>query len=391
MNRNRTMKRNAKMTGTRQRALWLLLLLAGVAVGIGELSAHGGDDHDHGGAATATPAAAGSELAIAKEQQFALEMVTEPVMARELARNVEATGRVMPRTEAIADVMAPIAGRVSEGQLRRLGDRVRKGEVLFRVEQVLAPSERTALRTEQAKARAELQTAEQEVSRLERLEGVVAGKQIVEARIRRDASRDAYEAITAQLGGQAGSVPVTAPIAGVIIEAEIASGEVLDGSRVVYRIADLSKVWVEADLFEGDIARVEGAQSAEIRTPSYPGETFTGTLYRMGSLVDPSARTIRALFLVDNPQERLKLNMSAAISVNVASAGSVTAVPRDAIVRSGARSVVFVHTAPERFAIRDVITGAGATGPYVEILRGLEPGERVLITGTHQARTVAGL
>lgn len=381
------------MKRTRQRTLWMLLLLAGVAVGISELSAHGGDDHSHEGegAEASTPAAAGSEVAIAKEQQFALEMITEPVMTRELARNVEATGRVMPRTEAIAEVVAPIAGRVSEGQLHRLGDRVRKGEVLFHVEQVLAPSERATLRTEQIRARADLQTAEQEVSRLERLEGVVASKQIVEARIRRDAARDAYEAITAQLGGRGGSVPVTAPISGVIIEAEITSGEVLDGSKVVYRIADLSKVWVEADLFEGDIARLEGASNAEIRTPSYPAETFTGTLYRMGSLVDPSARTIRALFLVDNPGERLKLNMSAAISVNVATAGSVTAVPRDAVVRSGARSIVFVHTAPERFAVRDVTTGSGATGPYVEIVRGLEPGERVLVTGTHQARAVAGL
>ncbi len=370
--------------------IWTPIVLIGGGALFGDLFAHGGDDH--GAAEVAMPTARlGNVITIAKEQQFALEMLTEPAASRDLARSVDATGRVVPRTDAAAEVVAPVAGRVAGGRLPGLGERVRKGEVLFRVEQVLTPSERTAIRTEQIRARAEMESAEREVGRLERLEGVVAGKQIVEARIRLEAARDGYQAFTAQLAGRGGAVAVTAPISGVITEAQIAEGEVLDGSKVVYRIADLSKVWVEASLFEGDIARVEGAERAEIRTSSYPDTTFSGKLYKLGSTVDPSARTITALFLVENPGERLKLNMSASISVTLGGSAGVLAVPRDATIRSGARTVVFVHTEPEQFEMRDITLGPGSGAGYVEIARGLAAGERVLTSGMHQARALAGL
>lgn len=389
-----------KRTGMRSNRAgrWLALafvFLAAGAVLFGDLFAHGGEDH--GAAAPPAPSGtvaasvAGNQITVPKEQQFALEMLTEPAAQRELARSVEAAGRVIPRTDASAEVVAPVAGRVAGGRLPGLGERVRKGEVLFRVAQVLAPSERAAIRADQIKAKAEMESAEREVSRMERLEGVVAGKQIIEARIRLEAARDSYAAISAQLSGNGASVAVTAPISGVITEAEIADGEVLDGSKVVYRIADLSRVWVEADLFESDIARVEGARRAEIRLQSYPGESFAGTLYRFGSTVDPSARTIKALFIVENPGERLKLNMSASVSVGVGGSGSALAVPADAVVRSGARTVVFLHTDPERFEIRDVTVGSGSAGGYLEITRGLQAGDRVLTSGVHQARALAGL
>lgn len=366
----------------------VLILCAAIAV-MRTLFAHGGEEH--GDPAPAPASSTSGMLTIAKEQQFALEMLTEETAMRDMAKSIDVTGRIVPRTEAVAEVVAPVGGRVVGGALPRLGERVRRGQVLFRVAQVLAPSERGALRTEQIRAKAELDAAEREVSRFERLEGVVAGKQIVEARIRRDAARATYNAISEQLSSGGGSVAVTAPINGTITMAEIAEGEVLDGSKVVYRIADLSRVWVEADLFEGDVARIEGASQAEIRTTAYPGEIFHGTLYRLGGDVDPESRTIRALFIVDNPNERLKLNMSASIAVTVAKASNILAVPRDAVVRSGGRTLLFVHTAPEQFETRDVVLGSGSGGNYVEIVSGIRAGERVLVTGTYQLKAEGGL
>lgn len=361
------------------------------------LRAHGGEDHDHGEPSTAAPPVAaaastpGTGIHVAKEQQFALGMVTEPVGRKELAGSVEVTGRVVPRTDAVADVTAPIGGTVVGGSLPRLGERVSRGQVLFRVEQVLAPTERTSLRTELARAKADLTAAEREVDRLETLEGVVAGKQLIEARIRRDGARDVHNAIAAQLSGAESTVAVTAPISGEVIAAEIAAGEVLDGSRVVYRIADLSRVWIEAALFERDIPLVQGATRADVTTPSYPGETFIATLYKVGGVVDPESRAITALFQVDNGGRKLKLNMSASVSVVTDRRGSLTAVPRAAVVESGTRVVVFVHVAAERFEMRDVTLGSATGGEYLEIRSGLEVGERVLTSGTHQLRAMAGI
>jgi cobalt-zinc-cadmium efflux system membrane fusion protein len=342
------------------------------------------DGEDHGAAAPApAPASTGGGIVVPKEGQFALGILTELAAPREMTRSTVVTGRVVPRTEAVADVVAPIGGRVTGGGLPRLGDRVARGEVLFRVAQVLSPSERASLRSEAIRARAELASAEREVSRMERLEGVVAGKQVVEAKIRLDAARDAYAAINAQLAGEGGTVAVTAPIAGVITKAAITSGEIVDGARVVYTIADLSKVWVEADLFEGDLPRVEGAVEAVITTPAVPDATFAGRLYRTGSSVDPASRTITALFLVDNPGERLKLNMSASVALATGGRSRVLAVPQGAIVESGGRRRVFVHTAPEEFQARDVVLGA-EEGGYVEIVSGVKVGERVVSSGGYQ-------
>lgn len=381
----------------KQKLLRIATPLALIAIGAiileRDLLAHGGEDH--GAAAPAAPTASANGgrggLTVAKEQQFALGMITELAAPRDLLRSAGVTGRIVPRTEAIADVVSPLSGRIVGGALPRLGDRVGRGQVLFRVAQVLTPSERATLRSEQIRAKAELDAADREVSRLERLEGVVAGKQLVEAKIRRDAARAAHSNISAQLSERASTVAVTAPISGTIIKAEIAEGETIDGSRVVYQIADLSKVWVEANLFEGDIARVQGAKVAEITTPSYPGETFRGSLHRLGSEVDPETRTIAAFFVVDNPDQRLKLNMSASVAVALGSGVKVLAIPENAVVRSGARTIVFVHTTPETFEPRDIALGAGKSGGYIEVKSGVNPGDRVLTSGAYQLKAMMGM
>jgi RND family efflux transporter MFP subunit len=357
---------------------------------LGRASAHGGEDH--GEAALAAPVARpGAGVTITKEQQFALAMITEPAARMPLSRHLEITGMVIPRTDATAEVVPPVGGKVVGGRLPQLGEHVSRGQILFHVMQVLAPSERAALRSTQIAARAEQASAEREVSRLERLEGVVAGKQLTEARIRRDAAREQYKAISDQLAGSAASVAVTAPISGEITHAEIAAGEIVDGSRAVYRISDLSRVWVRANLFEKDLPRLEGAERAEVRSASLPGETIPATLYTVAGAVDPETRTIPALFLVDNTGGRLKLNMAVSVAAVTSDRTGVLAVRRDAIVKSGTRQIVFVHTAPEVFEARDVTVGESSGGDYVEVVGGLVVGERILVTGTHQLRTAAGL
>jgi len=364
----------------------------GAVLGVsGWLLAHDGEDHGQAApAATAAAVVQGAAIVIPKEQQFSLGILTEPAGERAMARSASVTGRVIPRTDAVADVVAPLSGRVVGARIPRLGDRVRRGDILFRVAPVLAPAELAALRTEQIRARAELASAEREVSRLERLEGVVAGKQIIEATIRRDAARATCDAIAEQIAG-GGSVAVRAPISGVITAAGIAEGEVTDGSRAAFTIADLSKVWVEADLFEGDLVGAEGAASAVITLSAYPGETFAGKLYRTGSVVDPATRTIRTLFVVDNPGERLKLNMSASVAIGTGAASRVLSIPQTAVVRIGERRVVFLHTAPEEFQARDVVLGSTSDGVSIEVRSGVAEGDRVVTSGSHQLKGMAGL
>ena len=358
---------------------------------IDRLVAHGGEDHGDGGAAATSTQTAGAVLTVLKEQQFALGMLTELVAPRMLANRVEVTGRVVPRTDAIAEVVPGIAGRVVAGHLPQRGERVSKGQVLFRVAEVLAPTERASIRGEQIRAKAELASAERELARLQRLEGVVAGKQITEARIRRDAARETLDALTAQLSGSGQTIAVTAPISGEITRADIAAGEMVDGAKVVYVISDPSRIWIEANLFERDLEVLQNAATAEMRVPAAQNRVFRGKLYKLSGTVDPESQTVTALFAVDNPSDVLRINMSVQVSVASGVSSRGLAIPDAAIIRSGARQVVFVHTTPEHFELRDVTMGPASSGGYVQVTGGVRAGERVLVTGTHQMRALAGL
>lgn len=394
------MKHRTTLLARAKRSSLLVVVAIALALGFGRdhiLFAHGGEDHSQGSKETPKsppPSSDGStanSIAVAKEQQFAVGLLTEPTAMRDLSRSVEVTGRVVPRTDAVADVMPPFGGRISGGSRPSLGGHVRRGEVLFRVAQLLSPSERTALRTEQIRTRTEFDAAQREVTRLEGLAGVVAGKRLVEAKIRRDGARDALSAVNAQLKGEGTSVAVTAPISGVIVEADLAGGEVVEPGKVVYRIADLSRVWIEADLFERDLQSVSVGDVAEVQTPAFPGKVFQGRMERLGGSVDPITRTIKGLFVVENRDENLRLNMSAALLVAQGQRRTALAVRGDGIVRSGVRTVVFVHTTPEAFEVRDVVLGDGSSGEYREVIRGLKEGDRVLTTGASQLKSLAGL
>lgn len=378
------------------RHVWRSILMSLAVIGLSTVmiergTAHGGEDHGNEAALPSSTESAGSHLTVMKQEQFALGVLTKPVVKRDLLRTIELTGHIVPRTGAIASVMPPVGGRVVGSQLPRFGEHVVRGQVLFSVQQVLSSTERTSLRVEQIRAKSELVAAEQEVNRLERLEGVVAGKQTVEAQIRRDAAQQTYNALSEQLTGTTITVPVFAPITGEVVTVNVVAGGVVDGTTAVYEIADLEHVWVEADLFERDLPSLAAATTAEIRTPSYPGEVFAGTLYKIGSSVNPESRTITVLFDLANTDRRLKLNMSSSVSVVTSRAMSVCAVPRDAIVRSGTRTVVFVHTEPEHFEVRDVVPGAGEQGSEVEVVSGVHVGDRVVTSGVYQLQSAVGL
>ncbi|HVZ40767.1 MAG TPA: efflux RND transporter periplasmic adaptor subunit [Candidatus Kapabacteria bacterium] len=373
----------------RKRPVVVALSLVVAVVLAGRMLAHGGDDDVP--STLPAPAPTGGSVHVRVEQQFALGILTEPIDTRTLANALRATGRIVPRTDAVADVMPPIAGRVVGSALPRLGDHVRRGQVLFRIAQVLTPAEQTAIRTELIRAKSELALRERESQRLDRLEGVVASRETAEAHIRLEAARGQVAALDAQLSGKGATVPVTAPISGVITAAEVVAGESVEGSHLAYRIADLSSVWVEADFFERDLPLVRSPGRVQVRVPSLPGQTFTATLHSMGSGMDSTTRTLQALFVLANPGERLKLNMSAVVIVASDTGITAPAVPRTAIVRSGSRALVFVHTLPEEFQVRDVTVGTRGDADYAEIVSGLQAGDRVVTVGNYQLKSMAGL
>ncbi|MFN7134529.1 MAG: efflux RND transporter periplasmic adaptor subunit, partial [Myxococcales bacterium] len=198
--------------------------------------------------------------------------------------------------------------------------------------------------------------------------------------------RALYGASDASSGDGVSRFALLAPLDGVVAEAHATVGEQVDPSRSLFTILDSRVVWVEANVFAGDVARVEAAREAVIHVEAYPGIDFHAPLINLGQLVDEATRTVRAIFEARNPDGKLRPGMFAEVAIGSGAPEHLLAVPLSALVEEGARRVVFVKVGPEHFVEREVKTGP-RDGEHVAILGGLVEGELVVIQGVYQLRT----
>jgi Cu(I)/Ag(I) efflux system membrane fusion protein len=165
-------------------------------------------------------------------------------------------------------------------------------------------------------------------------------------------------------------------VSGIVLEKDVLEGTRVQPGMRLYRLADLSTVWVEGELFEQDIQFVaEGAQ-AHIEVAAYPGEHLMGTVSFVYPTVDVQTRTNRVRLTVPNPDLRLKPGMFATLFFDVTVAHDDIAVPVDAVIVTGERNLVFVRQ-DGMLAPREVVLGARG-GDRVQILRGLDEGETIV-------------
>ncbi|XXF75171.1 efflux RND transporter periplasmic adaptor subunit [Myxococcaceae bacterium GXIMD 01537] len=368
--------------------------------------AHGGE-HAEPAAPQAAPMKGGA-IQLPKETQFLLGVRTEPVEKRELETRVTVPGRVLPRTDRYARLHAPVTGRLmmAHGALPLVGARVKKGQVLATVQQSLSASEASGLATgriqaeaEVGRAQAALAQARRDLERVTSLSGVVAQKEVQQAELAvKVAEEEATRALRSRElyagAGQAGGASlarfdIVSPLDGVLVEAQATVGEQVEPSKVLFSVLDARVVWVEANVFPADVARVEEAKEALVKVETHPGQWFPARLFNLGQVVDESTRTVKALFEVDNPEGKLRPGTFAEVAIGAGGPSQVLAVPDAAVVEVEGRRRVYVKRGPEAFEARDVVLGA-RDGGYHAVRDGLREGERVVTRGTYQLRSAAG-
>lgn len=388
-------RRRAARRGASSAAALALAFVLGVARAA---SGHGGEDHGAPVAATqAAPPATGT-VHFPKESQFLLGIRTLVVREREVEARVEAFGKVVPRADGHAQIFAPQPGRIAAvgGHLPLLGDRVRRGQPLAIVEQSLGAAESGQLQAEAIRARAAVAHAraqrdqrQRDLARLRALGGVVAHKDVEQAELalalaEEELARAEREAALFTKGGLGRRV-LTSPIDGTVAEVDVSVGEQVSPDRPLFTIIDTTTLWVEAEVFEADLPRLERARAAAIRVEGYD-TIFEGTLFRLGQIVSPGTRTVKAIFTVPNPNGRLRVGMFATVSIAAGERSWALVVPDSAVVEEGGRRFVFVKIGPEEFVRREVLLGP-RDGPFWAVRSGLEKGERVVIAGTYPLRT----
>jgi Cu(I)/Ag(I) efflux system membrane fusion protein len=297
---------------------------------------------------------------------------SEPARREELTTTVRALGRVALDETTLRDVTVRVAGFVGEVEADALGARVERGQVLFTVyspeayaaqrEYLQALRSQAAARGTGAPARADA-LARAAARRLE-LWGFAPGE--VAAIARRGAPQE--------------YLPVRAPVSGYVIEKEIVAGSAVDAGQRAYRIAPLERVWIEAEVYEAELSLVAPGQPAEVALPYAPGRRFEATVAWVYPQLEADRRTARVRLELENPDLVLRPDMYADVFLHRALGPRLT-VPEGAVLRAGDRSFVFLDLGDGRLRPQRVETGLASEG-RVEILAGLEEGERVVASGT---------
>jgi cobalt-zinc-cadmium efflux system membrane fusion protein len=179
---------------------------------------------------------------------------------------------------------------------------------------------------------------------------------------------------------------IASPLAGVLVRADAAPGDVVDASTELFAVADISRVYVQAHVFEKDLGKVRQGQAATVTVDAYPDQRFAGTVAVIGGTVDPRTRTVPVRAEVANADARLKLDMFARVDLATDATQPGLAVRREAVQTLEGRQVVFVKSGDTDFMVREVDTGR-LSGPLVEITRGLTAGDVVVTAGAFKLKS----
>ncbi|MBJ6126842.1 efflux RND transporter periplasmic adaptor subunit [Microvirga splendida] len=344
---------------------------------------HEGEDHGAGDVKAALPAGdtprrlPDGTVFVPKPSQRLLDVRTSIATPEEAQRAITLVGRVIADPNRSGLVQSINGGRMAapEGGLPRLGQTVRKGDVLALVEQAVGQADRTTLSERVGEIEQEIAVAETKLKRVRQLaeRNVAPPSQVVDAEIELEGLRRRREIVR-----QTRIEPevLRAPIDGTIAAVRVVAGQVVGSEDIVFQIVDPKGLWVEA-LVYGDVnpAKVTGASAmANDGTPlTLAFQGFSKALQQQATVVQ---------FAVDNPPANLSVGQP--LTVVARSGVSVTGIvlPRDAVVRSGnGEAVVWRHTDPERFEARPVRTEPFDAHRLV-IRGGLAGGERIVIRGS---------
>ena len=391
---------------TRAWMIWaaLLLPLAGCGEAPKEMEKEAGHADEAGHAEEAGEEHAGHDeamepeegvLAVDAEVLRDLKLTTFPAELRPGGEGVTALGELKVNEGAYAEVGVPIAGRVVR-LIASPGEYVRRGRPLAAIQSVELGQARAMRSAAQARAELARQT-------VERKRGLAAERIVSRGELQRaeaaaaeaEAELRAAEAAVAALGvgsGGAGDLSgftLLAPISGTVLERMAVQGQTADPSRPLFRIGDLSRLWLVVQAPERDAVRVRTGSPAQITLAALPGQTLRGEVDWVGREVDAHSRTVPVRIVLPNEGGNLKPGMFATAFVTTGGEGErVVAVPTAALQRMDDQWVVFLPRNEGRFEVRPVERGRDL-GNEVAVLSGLKPGERVVVEGAFVLRAEA--
>jgi Cu(I)/Ag(I) efflux system membrane fusion protein len=316
---------------------------------------------------------AGNTIKVSPDKVQKLGVRTEAAEMRVLTQPIRAVGTVQVDERRLHVVAPRFEGYIERLLVNQTGQPVSRGQTLMEVyspdlmlaqqEYVAAIQGARALENASPEARAAAQSlAEGALSRLRNWD---VGGQI--ERLRK--------------GGQpARTVALPSPVAGIVLEKRAVEGMRFMPGELLYQIADLSSVWVVAEVFEQDLARVNSGQTATVTFSALPGMSFAGQITFVYPTVTPESRTAKVRIELPNHQGHLRPALYGTVEIaSPVAAGAVVSVPDSAVLDTGDRQAVLVERGEGLYEPREVKTGTRAGG-FIEVKEGVTAGEKVVVS-----------
>ena len=305
------------------------------------------------------------------------------VEERDMTGEMVLSGDIVADERCVSRIVVPISGKVQALSVET-GDDVSRGQRLC-----------TVMSTEAADHQRELQAAESEMRLAQRelavkeslyADGMASEREVAEARERLSVAEAALRQqqsisqILSSVGGdlQSPTSVLSSPISGTVISRQVTTGQFVSAGEEAFVVADLSRVWAVADVYEADISRVREGATVTVETMAWPGETFTGRIDKVYGALDAESKTMKVRINLANPDRRLRPGMFATVRVSQTNSETkhLPCIPPQAIVfENGHHYVILADSLGYH---RQEVKLAIETDTLLYISEGLQSGQRVV-------------
>jgi len=313
----------------------------------------------------------GKQISISIEKVQKLGVKSEAATVRALGKTIRAVGRIEVNERRTYTIAPKFEGWVERLDVNTSGQLVSKGQPLF---DVYSPELISALREYALATQGELSLKDAGDDAKDSMKQLAAASftrlknwGIADEQIREFANNKDKRNLT-----------FYAPVSGIVLEKKAVQGMRFMPGEMLYQIADLSSVWIVAEVAEQDIGAVKAGSVAQVNISAYPDKHFEGKIDFVYPTLNSATRTVPIRLEMANPQGLLKPAMFAQVEVPVTGKGKVITVPTSAVIDSGTRQIVLVQLAEGRFEPREVRLGSRSDN-YVEVLDGVAAGEQVVV------------
>lgn len=309
--------------------------------------------------------ASGSTVKVSLDKVQRSGVRSEPARMQSLARPVRASGIAKPDERTLRSVTLRADGFIEQLYINETGKHVKAGEPMF---SVYSP-----------------QMVSVQVDYRNAIRAFASDRRTEEGALIRLKNMGIPDTVIAQLQNDPNpvrSIDWPAPMSGVVMEKKVVAGQMVKAGDELYRLADLSSIWVIANVAEQDLGLVKLGAPAMVNFRAFPGEMFQGKVTFILHELDAATRTAKVRIEVKNPDHRVKHEMFADVEIDAgAKDADRLVVPASAVIDSGNRQVVIIAKGEGRFEPRAVQLGVRGDG-FIEILDGVKEGENVVTTAT---------